>query len=59
MTLIAEVDNACAQLMGAYRDLEQLAITVRSNGHEVRLICPAGCESQLARLLYTAPKQTH
>lgn len=54
MILVAEVDGASAQLVGAYAQLEHLAVLVRSDGACLRLICPAGCDAQLARLLYQA-----
>ena len=52
--LILEADQCASDVVAAYGSLGWLSVMVRQEGSEARIICPKGCERELAMMLYKA-----
>jgi hypothetical protein len=54
MTPADQADEAASDLMRCYLKLGELAVTVRTVDHDVRVICPDGDRPRMARMLRLA-----
>lgn len=54
MTELEQADEAASDLMRCYMRLGEIAITVRTVDHDVRVICPDGDRAFMAKMLRLA-----
>lgn len=54
MQALTALDSAAHDLVSAYAQREVLTVIVRKDGDQLRIICPAGHEAEIARALYHA-----
>jgi hypothetical protein len=51
---LRQLDEAASKLVSTYRDVDRACAVIRTDGKQVRIICPGGMDGAIAKLLYAA-----